>query len=823
MNPGSRLGPYEILHPLGAGGMGEVFLARDPRLGREVALKVLPAAFAGDPARRRRFEDEARAVAALNHPNIVTLHSIESADGVDFLTMEYVDGETLERAIGPSGLAPARFLELARTLAAAVAAAHRRGVVHRDLKPANVMIDREGRLKVLDFGIASQALPDEPEDDAPTRTATGMIAGTVAYMAPERLAGRPSGAEADVFSLGVLFHELLTGRRPFGGTSPAEVASSILRDPPPPLDAPAALARLIERCLEKDPRARYASAEPLALELAQVELDAVPPVAVAAARIPRSIAVAAFESLAADPATDWLGVGLAETLTVELRRVAGLQVVGRDRAVAKAAECGGDPVRLGRALGTAFIVAGRFQVLGSAVRVTAELHDVEVERVASAFKLDGALAGIFALQDRLVGEIVAALDAELSGAGLTRATPAARAAIAPLDAFELFARAKEKVNAMSPASLAEARGLFERAIAASPDWALPHGGLGQLCAMRFIATTDRADLEAAEQHLRRALELDPEYVEPLTWLSYAYGRLGRVDAAEETGCRAIARDPGEPLAHYFLGAMRLGRGQDPGDRRWLRRSIEPLDEAARLAPRFAAAQLLLGSALLQCGRYEEARGPLEAAAEIERSRHFELARFVGAGPALALLALRSGDLDGATARADRALDALATDDHVYAHVSALVALRVAAEAALRAGRPGDAAARLHRLRERAGEHPRALGAGWLVARADALSSWAFRSLGLRGDEQCARERVAQGLERANGFDFSWHWEGGVAAIQVDLALAAAAAGRPEEALAWLERAAAAGWADGRRLDEDPLLESVRALGGFEGLRRAVSG
>ena len=821
MHPGSRLGPYEILRPLGAGGMGEVFLARDPRLGREVALKVLPAAFAGDPARRRRFEDEARTVAALNHPNIVTLHSIESADGVDFLTMEYVDGETLDRAIGPVGLAPARFLEIARTLAAAVAAAHRRGVVHRDLKPANVMIDREGRLKVLDFGIASQALPGEAEDDVPTRTATGMIAGTVAYMAPERLAGRPSGVEADVFSLGVLFHEMLTGRRPFGGASPAEVASSILRDPPPPLDAPAALARLVERCLEKDPRARYASAEPLAQELAQVQLGTAPAMAVAAAPIPRSIAVAAFESLAADPATDWLGVGLAETLTVELRRVAGLRVLGRDRAVAKAAESGGDPLRLGQALGTAFIVAGRFQVLGSAVRVTAELHDVAAERVTAALKLDGTLAGIFALQDRLVGEIVAALDAELSGAGLTRAAPAAHAEIAPLDAFELFARAREKVNAMSPSSLAEARGLFERAIAVSPGWALPHGGLGQLCAMRFIATTDRADLEAAEQHLRRAIELDPEYVEPLTWLAYAEGRLGRVDAAEETGCRAIARDPGEPLAHYLLGAMRLGRSQDPGDREWLRRSIAPL--AAGGPPGAALrGRARYGSAMLQCGRDEEARVPLEAAAEIERTRRFELSRFVGAGPALALLALRTGDLDGAIALADRALEALAADDHVYAHVSALAALRTAAEAALRAGRPGDAAARLHRLRERAGEHPRALGAGWLVARADALASWAFRSLGLRGDEQRARERVAQGLERDNGFDFSWHWEGGVAAILVDLALAAAAAGRPEEAHGWLERAAAAGWADARRLDEDPLLEGPRALEGFEALRRAVS-
>jgi serine/threonine-protein kinase len=821
VQPGTRLGAYEIVRRLGAGGMGEVFLARDTRLDRDVALKVLPPAFAAEPARRQLFEDEARAVAALNHPNIVTLYSIESAGGVEFLTMEYVDGETLDRRTGPAGFAVPRALEIARTLTAAVAAAHRRGVVHRDLKPANVMVDREGVLKVLDFGIASRARSGT-EEDAPTRTAAGMVAGTVAYMAPERLAGRPSGPEADVFSLGVLLHEMLTGRRPFGGATPAEIAASILRDRPPPLEAPPALARIVARCLEKDPRDRYPSAEPLAHDLAEAGLDAAPPLATVPAAVRHSIAVASFESLAADPATDWLGVGLAETLTVELRRVSGLQVSGRDRAVAKAAESGGDPVRLGRALGTAWVVTGRFQVSGGAVRVTAELHDVASGRVASAIKLDGALAGIFALQDELVGRIVSALGAELSGTELIRAAPAAAAVAAPLDAFELYARARERVNAMSPSSLAEARELFERAIATSPGWALPHGGLGQLHAMRFIATTDRADLEAAVRDLQRALELDPEYVEPLTWLTYAQWRLGRHDEAEQTGRRAVDRDQGEPLAHYFLGVVRLGRGQDPGDRAWLKRSIAPLAEAARLAPRFGAAQILLGSALLHSGRYEQARGPLEAAAEIERTKRYELSRFVGSGPALALLALREGRLEEAISRADRALEQLEAEEHVYAQVSALVALRTAAEAALRGGRAGEAAARLHRLRERAAAQPRALGAGWLVARAEALAAWAFRDLGLRAEEQKAREGAERGLARANGFDFSWHWEGGPAAIQVDLALAAAATGRATEALARLEAAAAAGWADARRLDEDPLFEGLRAREGFATVRRALS-
>jgi serine/threonine-protein kinase len=281
-SPGTRLGAYEILAPLGAGGMGEVYRARDPRLGRDVAIKVLPQAVASRADRLARFEREARAVAALNHPNIVTLHSIEEAGGVRFLTMELVTGSSLDRVIAPGGVPLATLLDLAVPLADALAAAHERGVVHRDLKPGNVMVTEEGRVKVLDFGLAKLSMDD---DGAPTEAATvtaeapltleGQVMGTVPYMAPEQLRGEAVDARTDLFAMGALLYELATGERPFQGKSSSDVISSILRDVPASVtvaraDLPADVARIIARCLEKRPHDRFADAKEVRDELRSV-------------------------------------------------------------------------------------------------------------------------------------------------------------------------------------------------------------------------------------------------------------------------------------------------------------------------------------------------------------------------------------------------------------------------------------------------------------------------------------------------------------------------------------------------------------------------
>jgi serine/threonine protein kinase len=223
LTSGSRLGPYEILSPLGAGGMGEVYRARDPRLKRDIAIKVLPADVTSSPDRLARLEREATTVAGLNHPNIVVLYSFEEDRGVRFLTMELVEGRNLSDLVTPGGLPPAQMLDLGIALADALVAAHEKGIVHRDLKPANVMVTREGRVKVLDFGLATHARvqPDVNATQAATFAAplseVGLVVGTMPYMAPEQIRGEPVDARSDLFSLGVLIYELAGGKRPFAG------------------------------------------------------------------------------------------------------------------------------------------------------------------------------------------------------------------------------------------------------------------------------------------------------------------------------------------------------------------------------------------------------------------------------------------------------------------------------------------------------------------------------------------------------------------------------------------------------------------------------
>ena len=275
---GRTVGSYRVLDKLGEGGMGEVYRATDTRLGRDVALKVLPATTAGDPERLARFQREARAVAALNHPHIVTIYSVDEAEGVQFLTMELVEGQSLDRVIPERGLPADRIIEIGGAIADALAAAHDKGIVHRDLKPANVMVTSGGRIKVLDFGLAKDLRETHPVDATLTaagQTREGVVMGTPAYMSPEQIAGRALDHRTDLFSLGILLYEMATGRRPFEDTSSAELASAILRDTPPRLehvrpDLPDDLARIVGRCLEKEPRWRYATALELKHDLAQL-------------------------------------------------------------------------------------------------------------------------------------------------------------------------------------------------------------------------------------------------------------------------------------------------------------------------------------------------------------------------------------------------------------------------------------------------------------------------------------------------------------------------------------------------------------------------
>jgi serine/threonine protein kinase len=275
---GMRLGPYEIVSPLGSGGMGEVYRARDPRLGRDVAVKVLPASFAEDADRLRRFQQEAKAVGQLSHPNILAVFDLGYHEASPYLVSELLEGETLRALLSRGRLSVKRAVGFALQIAQGLAAAHERGIVHRDLKPENLFVTRDGRVKILDFGLAKlthderTSPPDLAGSTATSQTGPGVVLGTMGYLSPEQLRGHPADARSDIFSFGAVLYEMLAGRRAFTGASTADTLSAILREDPPDLGlastaVPTALERLVRHCLEKNPEARFHSAHDVAFDL----------------------------------------------------------------------------------------------------------------------------------------------------------------------------------------------------------------------------------------------------------------------------------------------------------------------------------------------------------------------------------------------------------------------------------------------------------------------------------------------------------------------------------------------------------------------------
>ncbi|HVN21040.1 MAG TPA: serine/threonine-protein kinase, partial [Dongiaceae bacterium] len=403
LTAGAKLGPYKILTPLGVGGMGEVYRATDTKLGRDVALKVLPAEMVCNSERLARFQREARLVASLNHPHIVTLYSVEEADGVPFLTMEYVPGESLDRRIPPGGLSVSQMIEIARALAEALVAAHEKGIIHRDLKPANIMLTAEGRVKILDFGLAKETGSTKPDDATVDQTQVGSIVGTPAYMSPEQLLGRDVDARTDIFSLGLVLHEMATGRRAFQATTSAELVSAVLRDTPPVVtdlrpELPAELARLIRRCVEKDPPHRWQTARDVANELRDLEQSGRR--ASAPEKSGPSVAVMPFQNLSPDPEGEYFSDGLAEEILNALSQVEGLTVAARASSFylkGKSMEM----TEIASRLRVANVLQGSVRRSGNRVRVTVQLVDLRNGFQLWSERYDRQMEDIFAIQDEI--------------------------------------------------------------------------------------------------------------------------------------------------------------------------------------------------------------------------------------------------------------------------------------------------------------------------------------------------------------------------------------------------------------------------------------
>jgi len=754
---GTHLGTYEILGPLGTGGMGEVYRARDTRLGREVAIKVLPADVASSAGRLARFEREARTVAALNHPNIVTLFSVEDVDGLRFLTMELVEGQTLSTLVVPGGLPPPKLLDLAIPMTDALVAAHEKGVIHRDLKPGNVMVTRDGRVKVLDFGLAKLMR----RDDAISITAMtvtddsmdGQVVGTVPYMAPEQLRGEATDGRTDLFALGAVLYELASGRRPFRGTSFAELSSAILRDEPPSLtshapEAPVELERIVVRCLQKRPADRWATATDLAQALRDLrqalERGATTSTSWSSPHRP-SVAVLPFRDLQQRPENADLGLGLADATITELTLVRSL-VVRPTSTILRYQESAADPRAAAHELGVDAIVDGSFQRSGDRLRVTIQLVSRADGSPLWGTKIDTSLIDVFRMQDEVSRRIASALHVQLSPLEDRRLADAARPAPAG-DAYSFYMGGKRLLYRGTLAGVNEAIEHFEKARDADDQFALAWAGL-------------------ADAYMRMAFEHAPEG----DWKA----------RAQEMCDRALAIDPTLPEGRYLRGRLRWSPtdGFDHG--------YAIGEAAAALAdkPSLNEARYLLGLVLFHVGMLDEAESAF--------------GRWLDTDPDDLYAKIQIGAVRLHQGRFD---EALAISEEALLHGPASWVLYLMAHAQLRLGRIHDAARTAERFAREVPDYSEVHSLAGLVA-------------AVRGEAEEAR----RGIERTHA---NPRTHGHFHHAQYDVACIHAVIGEPEAAVRWLSDAARNGYPCRPFFENDPMLRAIRPDAGFQRLMKEI--
>jgi serine/threonine protein kinase/Tfp pilus assembly protein PilF len=693
---GKTLDRYQILQEIGRGAMGQVYLARDTRLSRNVALKMLQPGLVKDRGRRRRFDRESLALAALNHPNIVTIHAVEEVDGQPFLVMEWIQGRPLTDLLAAGKLDADRWFEIAVTLAGAVAEAHRAGIVHRDLKPANIMVREDGVLKVVDFGISliEQATLVDGELPLPTvlserLTAEGIAVGTLPYMSPEQLQGREVDARSDVFSLGVILYEMAAGQYPFLAETQAALAAAILRDEPVPPSRlnpglPVEADRVINRCIAKSPAARYPSAQELHADLLAARRDreltlltgarlAGPPTLpeVPAPALPAlsstqgsttAVAVLPLRNLSGDPGQEYFSEGMTEVMIANLAKVRGMRVISR-ASVMRYQTARPEPPEIARALGVQYLIEGSVLRSGDELMIIVALVDPLSGGALWGDTYRGALREIFTLQQQVALEVTRAIKGELS---VTDDSRLGEFHEASPEVYEAYLKARYLLNKRTPDAVREALQLLDVALGSDPDYAL---GWATRAECYLYLTADlmhvlpmHEGLPMAREAAERALRLNPNLSEAHVVLGFVHLQSWEWDEVEKEFLRALELNPSnaDALQKYTLFLTAQGRHDEALKAIYKARKLDPLSlplrfgvisncllaghyreaaEGARatigLQPDHWLGHYFLGSALYFEGRYDEADAELRQAVDLSRRMPVALA-------ALARNAVRSG-------------------------------------------------------------------------------------------------------------------------------------------------------------------------------------
>lgn len=614
---------YRILGKLGAGGMGEVYLAEDTQLSRNVALKLLPKVSMADEQAKRRLIREAKAAAKLDHPNICSVYEIGDVDNHTFIAMQYVEGETLAERCRRKTLALREYLDVAIQVADALSEAHSKGVIHRDIKPQNIMLTERGQVKVLDFGLAKIMHQDLPSaSDAETQsciTEPRVVVGTVPYLSPEQIRGERIDARSDIFSLGVVVYEIVTGHRPFAAEGRGAIISAILTKEPEPLSKyaegiPPELDRIVYKCLEKDGERRYQSAEELGLDLRKLQerlitggrekygrqgqkrLKWIAVLAIAVLLL--AIAITAFDSLTlwnaadrieidsiailpfanagADPKTDYLSDGITEALINSLSQLPNLKVIARNSIYGyKGRDV--DVFDVGRELKVRAVLTGRVRQLGDELSISAELTGARDKSHIWGAQYNRKLSDIFALQEEISREISEKLSMKLSGKQSARIS---KRYTNNIEAYDLYLKGRYFWNKRTPEDVLKATEYFKQALAKEPGYASAHAGLADSYSLLgdYGALPAREAFMRAEAAARDAIRLDDTLAEAYTSLAHVRLYDWNWASADEEYRRAIELNPNYATAHqwYANHLIAMGRTEEARAEIKLALDVDPL-------------------------------------------------------------------------------------------------------------------------------------------------------------------------------------------------------------------------------------------------------